>query len=82
VSGKLRAWGSESSYFTGKLGACLRDKEIPYDRVPATGPHFSKTLPRKTGAIQVPALEPPGGRWISDTMRSSPGSRRSAQGIP
>jgi glutathione S-transferase len=67
VSGKLRVWGSESSYFTGKLEACLRYKEIPYDLVPATGPDFSKMLLRKAGAIQVPAVELPDDRWISDT---------------
>lgn len=67
MSGILRVWGSERSYFTGKLEGYLRYKEIPYEHVPAAGNHFSKTLPSKIGVIQVPAVELPDGRWISDT---------------
>jgi len=67
LTGKLRVWGSELSYFTGKLEGYLRYKEIPYEHVPATRKHFARTLPRQTGAVQIPAVELPDGRWISDT---------------
>jgi glutathione S-transferase len=67
AGGKLRVWGSVFSYFTGKLEGYLRYKEIPYEHVPAGGGHFSRTLPRKIGVVQLPAVELPDGRWISDT---------------
>ena len=67
MSEALRVWGSELSYFTGKLEGYLRYKEIPYELVHATRKHFAGTLPRKTGAVQVPALELPDGRWLTDT---------------
>ena len=63
----LRVHGAEVSYFTGKLEGYLRYKEIPYEHVPATRRHFSRTLPRHTGVVQVPAVELPDGRWLTDT---------------
>lgn len=63
----LRVYGSEISYFTGKLEAYLRFKEIPYRRVPLTLVTWNRTLPRKTGAMQMPAVELPDGRWMTDT---------------
>lgn len=64
---RLRVWGSEMSYFTGKLEGYLRFKEIPYERVAMTPWHFSRVVPRKTGAMQMPAVELADGRWLTDT---------------
>jgi glutathione S-transferase len=59
----FRVYGSQVSYYTGKLESYLRYKEIPYE--------FVSTLPgqlsRRTGAGQVPALELPDGRFITDS---------------
>ena len=55
----LRVWGAERSYFTGKLEAYLRYKEIPYERISAKGRDFGGTLPARTGAMQIPAVELP-----------------------
>jgi glutathione S-transferase len=63
----LRVWGAERSYFTGKLEAYLRYKEIPYERISAKGRDFGGTLPARTGAMQIPAVELPDGRWLTDT---------------
>jgi glutathione S-transferase len=60
-------WGSEISYFTGKLEAYLRYKEIAYELSPMTPRHFSRIVPEKTGAVQMPAVELPDGRWMTDT---------------
>ena len=67
VAGTLRVYGSEISYYTGKLEAYLRYKEIPYERVAMTSHLFRVTVPRATGAAQMPAVELPDGRWMTDT---------------
>ena len=36
----MKVYGSEISYFTGKLEAYLRYKEIAYERVAMTARHF------------------------------------------
>jgi len=59
----LRVHGLEVSYFTGKLEAYLRYKEIPYARVRAV----PARIRRHTGVFQVPAVELPDGRWLCDT---------------
>lgn len=62
----LRVYGSAISYFTGKLEAYLRYKEIPYERVAMT-PLVRARVGRRTGATQMPAVELPDGRWMTDT---------------
>ena len=64
---ELVVYGSEISYFTGKLEAYLRFKEIPYERRPMTMRLFRGVVPEKTGAAQMPAVELPDGRWMTDT---------------
>lgn len=61
--GRVRVHGATISYFTGKLEAYLRYKEIPYDLVPGR----PDRLRRHVGAAQVPVVELPDGRWITDT---------------
>lgn len=59
----LRLHGASISYFTGKLEAALRYKELPYTFV-ATSPD---RLRERAAAAQVPALELADGRWATDT---------------
>jgi glutathione S-transferase len=66
VAGVLRVYGSKISYFTGKLEAYLRFKQIPYEFVPMT-PRVRARVGRRTGTPQMPAVELPDGRWITDT---------------
>ncbi|MBI1814034.1 MAG: glutathione S-transferase family protein [Deltaproteobacteria bacterium] len=63
----LRVYGSEISYFTGKLEGYLRYKEIPYERIATTRRHWQRIIPKETGVAQMPAVELPDGRWITDT---------------
>lgn len=63
----LRVYGSEISYFTGKLEGYLRFKEIPYERIAMTRQDWEHLVPRQTGVAQIPAVELPDGRWITDT---------------
>jgi glutathione S-transferase len=62
----LRVHGSAISYFTGKIEGYLRFKEIPYQRVAMT-PLVRARVARRTGTPQMPAIELPDGRWITDT---------------
>jgi glutathione S-transferase len=62
----LTVHGSEISYYTGKLEGYLRYKEIPY-RFEALRPATRRRMKRETGAAQIPAVELPDGRWMTDT---------------
>ncbi|MCA8902750.1 MAG: glutathione S-transferase family protein [Hyphomonas sp.] len=63
----LKVYGLKVSYFTGKLEAYLRYKEIPYDFHSMTGREFMRDIPAKTGAMQMPAVELDDGRWMTDS---------------
>ncbi|MDO8288093.1 MAG: glutathione S-transferase family protein [Parvibaculum sp.] len=62
----LKLYGLDLSYFTGKFEAFVRYKNIPHQRI-----EFSLTLmreiARRTGLAQMPAVELPDGRWMSDS---------------
>jgi glutathione S-transferase len=62
----LRVYGASLSYYTGKLEAYLRYKEIPYQRI-AMVPSQIRRIRRHTGAAQMPTLELPDGRLLTDT---------------
>jgi glutathione S-transferase len=62
----ITVYGSVASYYTGKLEAYLRYKEIPYRLVPY-GVAAQRRVRRETGAAQIPAVELPDGRFMTDT---------------
>lgn len=64
---ELIVYGSKISYFTGKLEAYLRYKEIPYRLQTMTAEYFNRIVPEKTGAMQMPAVEFSDGRWATDS---------------
>jgi glutathione S-transferase len=63
----LTVYGSKVSYFTGKLEAYLRYKEIPFRFQAMTSEYFNRIVPEKTGAQQMPAVELADGRWATDS---------------
>lgn len=63
----IRVWGLKVSYFTGKLEGYLRCKGIPYEFRSMTVADFRGAIRRNTGAMQMPAVELPDGRWMTDT---------------
>lgn len=63
----LKLYGSDISYFTGKLEMYLRAKGIPYEFTPMGGPQEWSRVKRATGADQMPAVTLADGRWITDT---------------
>jgi glutathione S-transferase len=60
----LEVYGSEVSYFTGKLEAYLRYKEIPYERI---GSRPRKSGPGSGGVAQMPVVALADGRTLTDT---------------
>lgn len=63
----LTVYGSNISYFTGKLETYLRAKGIPYQLEPMLGPRIWRLVERETGAGQMPAVQLADGRWMTDT---------------
>ena len=59
--------GSNISYFTGKLEAALRYKEIPYALKAMDAAAQKSLIPAATGVFQMPAIELPDGRWMTDS---------------
>lgn len=62
----IRVHGLDLSYFTGKIEAYLRCKGLDYDLVELDTRTF-REIGKRTGLLQMPALELPDGRWLSDT---------------
>jgi len=62
----MRVYGSKISYFTGKLEAYLRYKEIPYEFVPMSALR-QREVRTRVGVMQMPVVELPDGRWMTDT---------------
>ena len=60
--------GLDLSYFTGKLEGYLRAKGLSYRLEEMTVGSFRR-LARHTGVQQMPQLELPDGRWMTDTVR-------------
>ena len=62
----IKIHGLRISYYTGKMEAYLRYKEIPHEFVVLTRQRMAM-LKRETGAAQMPAIELPDGRFMTDT---------------
>jgi glutathione S-transferase len=63
----IRLYGSNISYFTGKLEMYFRIRQIPYQFVTATMRLLNGDIVRNTGISQMPALQLGDGRWMTDT---------------
>jgi glutathione S-transferase len=56
------------SYFSGKIQAYLRYKEIPHDTVePKWGGELLNLIYPNTGLMKVPVLRTPKGEWLADS---------------
>ncbi|MGV8997993.1 MAG: glutathione S-transferase family protein [Parvibaculaceae bacterium] len=62
----LKLYGLDLSYFTGKVEAFIRYSEIPHQRVELSM-RLMREAARRTGLAQMPAIELPDGRWMSDS---------------
>jgi glutathione S-transferase len=67
VSAPYTVYLLDVSYFSGKLEAYLRWKEIPYERVPVRWSRVARELARATGVAKVPVVRTAEGLWLQDT---------------
>lgn len=58
---------ADVSYFSGKLEAYLRYKEIPYQRIEMNAKSGVEEVYKNTGMMKVPAVETADGSWLKDT---------------
>jgi glutathione S-transferase len=63
----LKLYGSNISYFTGKIEMYLRAKGIPYEFITMTGRTEMPRVRKATGVAQMPAITLADGRWMTDT---------------
>lgn len=64
---RYRAYVSDVSYYSGKLEAYLRYAEIPHERIEINTRLLREVILPHTGAMKVPAMQCPDGRWLKDT---------------
>ncbi len=62
----IKLYGLRISYYTGKMEAYLQYKEIPFEFV-VLNPQLIRMLHERTGSGQMPAVELPDGRVMTDT---------------
>ena len=62
----MKVYGSRVSYYTGKLEAYLRYKNIPYT-LHGMPYEQAEMLKEKVGSIQMPIVDREDGRWMSDS---------------
>ena len=77
---RLRVHGLDVSYFTGKLEAYLHAKGLAYELVEMDTRSF-KRCARITGVAQMPQLELPDGRWLTDSTQIIAHFEREAPGL-
>lgn len=65
----LILYGSSISYFTGKLENYFRLRGIPYQFQSMQFPAMKHTLEDAVGLMQMPAVQLPDGRWMTDTTK-------------
>lgn len=63
----LTAYVADMSYFSGKMEAYLRYKEIEYERRVVTTKIMRDEVLRETGLMKVPVIRLADGRWLKDT---------------
>jgi len=62
----LVVYGTDCSYYTGKLETYLRAKGIAYRLEPFNERNMRRAA-RHTGVVQIPQVECPDGSWLADT---------------
>ena len=68
-SASLTLYGSNISYFTGKLENYLRVRGIPYTFESMEFPAMKHRLLENVGVMQMPAIKLADGRWLTDTTK-------------
>jgi glutathione S-transferase len=64
---KFRLYYMDISYFSGKMQAYLRYKQIPHELIHIDWAMMTNVILPNTGMMQVPVVETPDGQWLRDT---------------
>ena len=65
----ISVYGSNVSYFTGKLENYFRLKGVPYTLKPMEFPNDGRSIRKNVGVVQMPVIELGDGRWMTDTTK-------------
>jgi len=65
----LTLYGSNISYFTGKMENYFRIRGIPYHLKSMQFPRMERQLKHEIGVSQMPAVQLADGRWLTDTTK-------------
>ena len=69
ASSDLALYGSNISYFTGKLENYFRLKDIPYTLCSMQFPRDARRIKAQVGVSQMPAVQLADGRWMTDSTK-------------
>jgi glutathione S-transferase len=64
---RYKLFVSDSSYYSGKLEAYLRYKQIAHERIEINIDVMREQILPATGFMKVPVMQCPDGRWLKDT---------------
>jgi hypothetical protein len=62
-----RLYYMDISYFSGKMQAYLRYKEIPHESIHVTWRMMTNRILPQTGLMEVPIVHTPEGQWLRDS---------------
>src|SRR5690348_14559955 len=65
--GRLRLYGAEISYFTGKVRAYLRWKGLPFDEFSADATVYREIIVPRVGFAVIPVVVTPDGETLQDS---------------
>ncbi len=67
AAGRYTLWGTPHSLYTGKARSYLIKKQVPFDEVMASDPHFMGEVVPQVGHMVIPVVRTPEGELIQDT---------------
>ena len=67
MNNKYKLYTADVSYYSGKMKAYLKYKEIPFQSVETNTMDWLNILLPNTGMMKIPCIEAPEGQWLRDT---------------
>lgn len=67
MSERYRLYGWHLSYYSAKVRAYLRFKQLPFDDVPVNAWTLLRRIPRRTGTTAMPVVVTPQNEWLQDS---------------
>jgi len=67
MNNKYKLYTADVSYYSGKMKAYLKYKDISFQSVETNTMDWLNTLLPNTGMMKIPCIETPEGKWLRDT---------------